>query len=76
MKPNPISFADVLKKKEKGYQSGASRQLLSLEDMLAQWELNPAEDFTLYLGPLAKKRTSHMLKSNNTSKGGMFDSWI
>lgn len=79
MKANPISFADVLKRKEKGYQSAASRQVMSLEAMLAQWEQSPEEDYTLYLGPSSFGRnrgSQQMIKSNNMSKGGMFDSWI
>lgn len=79
MKVNPISFADVLKRKEKGYQSTASRQILSLAAMLDQWEQSPEEDFTLYLGQSSFGRnrgSQQMIKSNNQSKGGMFDSWI
>lgn len=82
MKGKSISFADVLKRKEKENPfegSRTNRTRSTLMDLLGQWEQNRSEDYTLYLGQssFSKMRTSqHLLVSKNQSRGGMFDSWI
>jgi hypothetical protein len=65
-------------KKDKGYQSGNSQPQSSLLDILNRWEENPDADYTLYLGQpsMSRQRISQNMFVSNTSKNGMFDSWI
>ncbi len=63
MKGKSISFADVLKRKEKENPfegSRTNRTRSTLMDLLGQWEQNRSEDYTLYLGQssFSKMRTS------------------
>lgn len=82
MRAKPISFAQVLKIKNKQQPTldsqSPSLQGLSLAQMVEQFEESPEEDYTLYLAPVSRAKPSSFraIASKTSNHDGMFDSWI
>lgn len=84
MKTKSISFAEVLRKNAKSPRVEATRGPPTLEEMVRRFEVDPDEDYTLYLGRFnasqkSKPSSFQMTFSRNTgadNQDEMFDSWI
>lgn len=82
MRAKPISFAEVLKTKNKLPPTLDSQspptQRLSLAQMVEQFEEAPEEDYTLYLAPVSRAKLSSFraIASKASNHDGVFDSWI
>lgn len=71
MKNKNISFAEVLKKKNRSPQVEINKQGFRLLEMVQQFEECPDEDYTLYLGSIglsqrSKQTSVRMFASKNT----------
>lgn len=82
MRAKPISFAQVLKTKNKLPPTLDSQspptQRMSLAQMVEQFEECPEEDYTLYLAPVSRVNPStfRAIASKASNHDEVFDSWI
>jgi hypothetical protein len=83
MKTKNISFAEVLRKNAKSPRVEPTLTGATLEEIVQRFEVDPDDDYTLYLGNFctsqqSKPASSRMALSRNTvgNQEEMFDSWI
>jgi len=83
MKTKNISFAEVLRKNAKSPRVEPTLTGVTLEEIVQRFEVDPDDDYTLYLGNFctsqrSKPASSRMAFSRNTvgNQEEMFDSWI
>lgn len=82
MRPKNISFGEVIRsKQQRSPQLELKNKAMKLADLVRQWENDPENNYTLYLGQnqysqRSQFSTSRMLTSSNRNNPTHFDNWI